>query len=171
MSDADRIRELEEALRRRDALINDLKTQLEKLKDDLEAWKRGHRIRPGGKSSQKKKLAPEPAEKKRPGRKAGHEGSGRKGPDHVDRFEDVFPPSSCPLCQGDIALSDDAPGLHKVEELVPAKTEVIGYRRHAGRCTQCGTQVRATLPSGLGPNPKLGLGAQAMLVDAKTTSA
>jgi transposase len=165
VSESDRIRELEDAVRQRDQRIADLERRLEELAKDLEAWKRGHRVRPGGKSAQKPTRK---AQGKNPGRAKGHPGSSRAAPTHVDRVVDVPAPTCCPDCGGALELLDDEPGEQRVEELVPARVEVVAYRRRKARCTACDLVVTAPLPEGLGPNPKLGVRAQAEVVAAKT---
>ena len=74
VTDAERIAEMEEQLRQRDARIAELERVVGELSKVIEAWKRGHRVRPGGKIAQK------PRDKRRatgrgPGRPEGHEGS------------------------------------------------------------------------------------------------
>jgi hypothetical protein len=53
VTDAERIAELEEALRQRDARIAELVRMVGRLSKVIEAWKRGHRVRSGGKIAQK----------------------------------------------------------------------------------------------------------------------
>ena len=53
MTDAERIAELEETLRQRDARIVDLEGKVGELSKVIEAWKRGHRVRSGGNIAQK----------------------------------------------------------------------------------------------------------------------
>lgn len=174
MSDQDLIQQLQAelqkqntALSERDKTISDLEKAVSDLKGELEKWKRGHRIREGGKLSQKKKKLSKPLHERKPGRKKGHEGAGRQAPKHVDRYVDVPAPSICPHCQSATESCDEA-GLHKVEELVPAHVEVIGYQRQAGWCPSCKKKVRSPLPNGLGPNPKVGLVAQATITQDRT---
>jgi transposase len=170
MSDSERQQLLDE-IKKRDLLIDELSKRLDEqgkliaeLQNELEKWRRGHYVRPGGKISQKKKAAP-PLEGRKPGQKKGHEGAGREAPEHVDRYVDVPAPEQCPDCASLLEPSDV--GLHKVEELVPARVEVIGYRRHAGYCARCCKTVRASLPEGLGHNPKLGLNVQALIAQER----
>ena len=84
VTDAERITELEETLRQRDKQIAELQEKLAELNKVIEAWKRGHRVRPGGKIAQK------PRDKRNtagrgPGRPEGHEGSSRPAPEAADR--------------------------------------------------------------------------------------
>jgi hypothetical protein len=169
VSDSDLLQQLKDELQKRDQVISDqakriaeLEDALTTFKDELEKWKRGHRIREGGKLSQKKKKLSKPLGARKPGRKKGHEGAGRQAPKHVDRYVDVPAPSVCPSCQSSTEPCDEA-GLHKVEELIPARVEVIGYQRHASWCPCCKKKVRSPLPDGLGHNPKVGLVAQATI--------
>ena len=84
MTNADRIAQLEETLRQCDARITELERTVSELSKVIEAWKRGHRVRPGGKISQK------PRDKRRttgrgPYRPEGHEGTSRPAPTSADR--------------------------------------------------------------------------------------
>ena len=166
VTDAERIAELEETLRQRDARIVDLEGKVGELSKVIEAWKRGHRVRSGGKIAQK------PRDKRRttgrgPGRPEGHEGTSRPAPTSADRDEMVPVPETC-SCGGIIDPTDEEPGEHFVEELVPARKETIRYRRCRGRCRECKAAVLAPLPGGLGASPKIGVRAQAEIVLNKT---
>ncbi len=166
MSEADRIRELEEALRERDAEIAALKAQIRELLEQIEAWKRGHRVRPGGKAAQKPSRK---ASGRGPGRAQGHPGTSRTTPEHVDRTVEVAVATHCPFCGGAVEAMDQEPGEQTVEDLrAEPQTEVVVYRRHKGRCTQCHKPVLAPMPEGLGPNPKVGVRAQAQVVEMKS---
>ncbi len=167
VSDADRIRELEEALRQRDARIAELERQVTDKAKVIEAWKRGHRVRPGGKLAQQAR-SPRAAAGRGPGRRKGHPGSSRPAPTRVDRDVFVDAPTSCPLCEGEVDATGEEPGAQLVEELIPARVECIRYRRCKGRCRACRAAVLAPLPDGLGANPKVGVRAQAEIVQART---
>ena len=166
VTDAERIAELEEQLRQRDARIAELERTVDELRKVIDAWKRGHRVRPGGKIAQK------PRDKRRatgrgPGRPEGHEGTSRPAPTSADRDVVVPVPETC-ACGGPIDPTDEEPGEHFVEEIIPARKEVIRLRRCRGRCRDCKAAVLAPLPGGLGPSPKLGVRAQAEIVQSKT---
>ncbi len=166
VTDAESIAELEEMLRQRDARIAELERIVGELSKVIEAWKRGHRVRPGGKIAQK------PRDKRRatgrgPGRPEGYEGTSRPAPTSADRDVPVPVPSRC-SCGGIIEPTEEEPGEHFVEELIPARKEVIRFRRCRGRCRDCKAAVLAPLPGGLGPSPKLGVRAQAEIVQTKS---
>lgn len=166
VTDAERIADLEETLRQRDARIAELERIVGELTKVIEAWKRGHRVRPGGKIAQK------PRDKRKatgrgPGRPEGHEGSSRAAPTAADRDVVVPVPETC-TCGGLIEPTGEEPGEQFVEELIPARKEVIRYRRCRGRCRECKAPVLAPLPDGLGANPKIGVRAQAEIVQTKT---
>jgi hypothetical protein len=165
VTDAERNAELEEALRRRDARIAELERLVGELSKVIEAWKRGHRVRPGGKIAQKSRDKRK-ATGRGPGRPKGHEGAGRPAPTSVDRDVTVPLPPTCP-CGGIIDPTDEEPGAHLVEEIIPARVEVVRYRRCRGRCRACRAPVLAPLPGDLGPSPKLGVRAQAEIVETK----
>jgi hypothetical protein len=160
VTDAELIAELKEQLRQRDARIADLERKVDELSKVIEAWKRGHRVRPGG------KLAQKPRDKRKaasrgPGRPEGHEGSSRPAPTTADREVLVPVPESC-ACGGVVDPTAEEPGEQFVEELIPARKEVVCYRRGRGRCRDCNAAVMAPLPDGLGANPKIGVRAQAL---------
>lgn len=98
VTDAELIAELKETLRQRDARIAELERTVGELSKVIEAWKRGHRVRPGGKLVQK------PRDKRKaagrgPGRPEGHEGSSRPAPTAADRDVLVPAPETC-ACSG-----------------------------------------------------------------------
>jgi hypothetical protein len=166
VGETDRIRELEEALRDRDAEIAALKAQIRELVEQLEAWKRGHWVRPGGKVAQKPSRK---ASGHGPGRAQGHPGTSRATPEHVDRTVEVAAATHCLFCGGTVEATDEEPGEQTVEDLrAEPQTEVVMYRRHKGRCTQCHKPVLAPIPEGLGPNPKVGVRVQAQVVERKS---
>lgn len=167
MSDAERIRELEEALRQREARIAELEREVTNKTKVIEAWKRGHRVRPGGKLAQKRPDARK-ASGRGPGRAVGHPGVGRLAPRLIDREVHVAPATDCPHCEGVVEPSNQEPGAQLVEELIPGRVEVVCYRRSKGRCRDCRVSVLAPLPDGLGANPKIGVRAQAEIVHVKT---
>ena len=172
MTDAERIRALEEAVRERDgqlaerdARIVELERRVRELHEIVEAWKRGHRVRPGGKPAQK---PPRKASGRGPGRPTGHRGVSRPGPTRVDRTLDVAAPTRCPACGGAVHATAAGPGTQVVEDLPPAPaTEILAYRRHKARCDACAQDVMAPLPDALGPSPKIGVRAQAQIVEMK----
>lgn len=167
MSDAERIRELEEALRQREARIAELEREVTDKAKVIEAWKRGHRVRPGGKLAQKRPDSRK-ASGRGPGRPQGHAGAGRLAPRRIDREVRVAAATDCPHCEGAVEPSDEEPGAQLVEELIPGRLEVVCYRRGKGRCRDCRVSVLAPLPDGLGANPKIGVRAQAEIVQTKT---
>jgi hypothetical protein len=167
VSDIDRIRELEEALRQRDARIAELEREVTDKTKVIEAWKRGHRVRPGGKLAQKTRGA-RATTGRGPGRCKGHPGTSRPAPSRIDRDVLVAAPTTCPQCEGIVDATDDEPGAQLVEELIPARVECIRYRRCKGRCRACQASVLAPLPEGLGANPKIGVRAQAEIVQTRT---
>lgn len=82
------------------------------------------------------------AEKKRPGRPAGHRGVRRPRPPHVDHEVEV-PLPACPQCGG--AVHDRAPLTQYIEELPPVRPIVTRVTTWKGVCPQCG-EVHSTHP-------------------------
>lgn len=83
-----------------------------------------------------------PAEKKRPGRKAGHPGTYRPRPRHVNAVVNV-PLACCPGCGGPV--SDRTPVTQYVEELPPLEPVVTRLTTWKAKCGCCG-EVRSTHP-------------------------
>jgi hypothetical protein len=141
---------LDPELQKRDQLIEDqtrriseLEREVGALKKIIDAWKRGHRVRVGGKLAQKKKPPVKKAAARARGRKPGHPGVSRPAPSQIDDHQACHPPPLCPFCGGDVAPLDKTPGTQLVEELVPATVKVIAYHRHYGQCTLCQKEVIA----------------------------
>lgn len=82
------------------------------------------------------------AEKKLPGRKAGHRGMPRPRPPQVDQEVEV-PLAACPQCGG--AVHDRAPLTQYIEELPPVRPVVTRLTTWKGICPQCG-EVHSTHP-------------------------
>lgn len=82
------------------------------------------------------------AEKKRPGRPAGHPGLRRPRPRHVDQVVEQ-PLPACPHCGG--AVHDRAPLTQYIEELPPVRPVVTRLTTWSGVCAQCGP-VQSTHP-------------------------
>lgn len=82
------------------------------------------------------------AEKKRPGRKAGHCGGRRPRPPHVDHDVEVAL-AACPQCGG--AVQDRAPLTQYIEELPRVRPVVTRLTTWKGVCPQCG-EVHSTHP-------------------------
>lgn len=172
-----RIRELEEQIARQRERIAELEQQdggqreriaeLEREVADLrrviEEWKRGHRYRRRRFSSRSERRRN--GSRKRPGRKSGHPGAFRPVPERTDRTE-VCPVNQCPDCGGSVEDTGVAETI-KVEELIPARIEVVAYEKRSGRCTQCGKTTVGSLPAELGPAPKTGVALQALVVSQR----
>jgi hypothetical protein len=113
-----------------------------------------------------------PGRRKKPGRKAGHEAALRPPPETIDRVVEVplrrHPRTGerlCPHCR--TPLEPGAFKRHRrlVEDLVPARAEVVCYRTRSGYCPSCRRRVetrhpRQPPPSGL-PHAQFGINALA----------
>ena len=91
MSDKKTNEPLEPELQKQDQIIkdqarriSDLEREVTALKKIIDAWKRGHRVRAGGKLAQKKKPRLKKAASRARGRKPGHPGEGRPAPAHIN---------------------------------------------------------------------------------------
>jgi transposase len=91
--------------------------------------------------------------RKRPGRKAGHEGSGRPQPEHVDRTEE-HPLETCPICGGLVAEPSEQ-RTRIIEDIPHIQPEVVKHVIHRCYCKQCQKLVEPVVPDAL-PQAQLG---------------
>lgn len=91
----------------------------------------------------------DPAERKRPGRPAGHPGIRRAVPDRVDDRAEV-PLDGCPGCGGPV--DDVAPIVRYIEEIEPARPRVTRLVTYRGSCPRCGP-VHSAHPLQTAPGP------------------
>ena len=78
---------------------------------------------------------------KRPGQKPGHPGMTRATPTHLDRVVEQRL-TRCPQCRGSLGPSV-AVTTHVQEDLIPARVEVTGFKRHRYYCARCRQVVTA----------------------------
>lgn len=83
------------------------------------------------------------ANPKRPGRKAGHPGSFRSRPEHVDRVVST-PLAGCPDCHG--RLRRRRSHVNWVCELPKVEPWILEYRTESGFCSHCRKRVRSRHP-------------------------
>jgi len=160
-------------LRQRDLRIRDLEKENAVLRKRLEEQSPPPPGSPGSPESSPfvKPPAP-PGRRKKPGRKAGHEAALRPPPDHIDRTVDVPLPRQrrtgrrlCPHCRTPLESGTLKKHRRPVEDLVPARVEVVCYRTHSGYCPRCKRRVetrhpRQPPPADL-PHAQLGINALA----------
>ena len=147
---------LEEQVKRLRGEFGGESERVKELERELEEWRRGWRAR--GKRYPDRQ-AGKSGPPKRPGRAAGHPGSGRPRPTECDRMEPV-PPGPCEKCGGHCAPTG-AEVVYPVEE-IRFEREVVGFGLQEGCCEDCGHRQYAKLPAELGPRPKVGVNAQAL---------
>ncbi|MDE1862804.1 MAG: IS66 family transposase [Thaumarchaeota archaeon] len=100
----------------------------------------------------------------RPGRKMGHEGSGRKKPDHIDAHV-LVDRRECARCG--IRLSRPTGSYERiVEDIVPAKVIVTKYKIVRRYCRNCRMQVAAPVHDAL-PGERFGLRLMVLVVSLK----
>src|SRR5215213_4736615 len=85
-----------------------------------------------------------PGRRKKPGRKAGHEAALRPPPEAIDRVVDVPLPRRrrtrerlCPHCRTPLRPGTLKEHRRLVEDLIPARVEVVCYRTASGYCPHC----------------------------------
>ena len=97
--------------------------------------------------------------RRRPGRKAGHEGVSRCLPDQIDEVINQEL-STCPECQNTLQESIDV--IEQIQEdIIPARVVVRKYRRHRYYCDCC--QKVITAPYHGQQIPRARLGAQVLI--------
>lgn len=162
----DRTRELGEENARLRERVAELEREVGDLRRVIEEWKRGHRQRSRRFSSRSERRCSGP--RKRPGRKPGHPGAFRPVPERTDRTEPCAV-SQCPDCGGAVEDTGVVEAV-KVEELIPARIEVVAYEKRSCRCTKCGKTTIGALPAELGSAPKTGVALQSLVVSLRNES-
>jgi transposase len=94
-----------------------------------------------------------PGRRKRPGRKPGHEAALRPPPETIDRTVDVplrrrrrTGERLCPRCRTPLEPGTFKRHRRVVEDLVPARVEVVCYRTRSGYCPNCRRRVETRHP-------------------------
>jgi hypothetical protein len=136
-----KVKTLEAKVRRQGQRIDELVTENQQLRDQLEQAQRAN-ARQAAPFRRREKLKKDDAQKKPPGRKGGHKGQCRKVPDHVDEEVEV-PLDHCPNCGGDI---DEIHRIEQfIEEIPPVRPRVTRLVTYTACCRHCG-EVRSTHP-------------------------
>jgi transposase len=120
-----------------------LRLELEKLRREIEEWKRGFRER--GKRRTSCGEARERGKRKKSGRKRGHPAAHRPVPAHVDREEVHATPARCPNCDGPVERTEQTVSTLEID-VPPVKPEVTRHKTLIGRCVWCAARVVAPLP-------------------------
>ena len=114
--------------------IESLEQENRRLREELEkAQQQAARQAAPFRREEQKKIPPD--EHKPPGRKAGHPGSYRKEPDHIDDTIEL-PLGNCPKCSG--PLKDIERMEQIIEEIPPVRPHVVKVITYRGRCPFCG---------------------------------
>ena len=120
-----------------------LRLELEKLRREIEEWKRGFRER--GKRRTSRGEGRERGKRKKSGRKPGHPAAHRPVPDHVDHEQVHATPVTCPCCDGPVELTEERASTLEID-VPPVKPEVTRHTTVVGRCARCEARVVAPLP-------------------------
>jgi transposase len=147
------VRGLGYELRQRDLRIADLEKQNAVLRQRLEEQSPPPPGDAGAGPPPFVKPPAPPGRRKKPGRKAGHEASLRPPPETIDRTVEVPLPRHrqtrrplCPHCRTPLEPGTLKKHRRAVEDLVPARAEVICYRTHSGYCPRCKRRVETRHP-------------------------
>src|SRR5215208_2049939 len=145
-----RVRGLEYELGQRERRIGDLEKENALLRRRLE--EQAPPPPPAGPPPFVKPPAP-PGRRKKPGRKAGHEAALRPPPEAIDRVVDVPLPRRrrargrlCPHCRTPLRPGTLKKHRRLVEDLIPARVEVVCYRTASGYCPHCQRHVESRHP-------------------------
>jgi transposase len=104
--------------------------------------------------------APRVSKQDRPGAPKGHAGVTRGLPDHIDREEEATA-VRCPNCDGALGAPTDS-YERIVEDIVPAKVEVVLHQVFRYRCPTCRRKVSAPVAGAL-PRGRIGVNAAALV--------
>jgi transposase len=148
-----RVHGLEYELRVRDIRIGELERENALLRRRLEEQAPPPPPPPPPPSPPPFVKPPAPGRRKKPGRKAGHEAALRPPPDHIDRTVDVplrrhrrTGEGLCPHCRTPLEAGTIRKHRRAVEDLVPARAEVVCYRTASGYCPRCNRRVESRHP-------------------------
>jgi transposase len=151
------------ALREQVAQIQDLKAELDELRERLGLNSNNSSKPPSSDPPHQLKTTSNDPKGRKRGGQAGHRGQSRKlkAFAQVDQIIDLRP-ISCAEC-GHLLLGDDADAArHQVNEVPNCKAFVTEYRRHSLRCLVCGTLSQADWPGDM-PSGSFGPRAQAIV--------
>jgi transposase len=159
---ATQIRDLQEALRKRDVLLAAIQVQFAALQAENERLRHlvaelQEQLGQNSSNSSKPPSTDKPGSrprgkskkrKRKRGGQPGHRGSHREllPPEQVDRVVDYYP-ELCENCWNNLPRTPDAdPQRYQVTELPPVTPETIEHRAHAVTCS-CGHTTQAAVPS------------------------
>jgi transposase len=151
MSHEEEIADLKRWLAEKERENEALRQALEKLRKEIEEWKRGFRERGKRRSSQAEGKAK--ASGKKPGRKAGHEGVSRPVPDRIDRTEVHLASEICE-CGGATEETGEVEST-VVQDLPPVKVENVKHEAPVRCCRRCGRRVVVKLPGAVRAGPSV----------------
>lgn len=138
----ERIADLERRLAELQRENAGLRQENERLRKEVEEWKRGFRER--GKRRSSRAEAKSGAQRKRPGRKAGHAGATRPVPEQIDGTIEHPAPELCG-CGGATVATDESESV-VVQDIPPVRAQNIRHVAPVRCCGRCGKRVVAKLP-------------------------
>jgi transposase len=134
-------------LRKQTILVEDLKAEINELKERLNQNSRNS-SRPPSSDPPSSKVKPlsKPRCRKQ-GAQSGHEGRSRplKPLSEVNHVIELRP-VDCTQCGHPLTGDDPTPSRHQVSEIPCVKAEVTEYRKHTLHCTACGARNRVGWP-------------------------
>lgn len=158
----ERIEELEEQLRIRDARIAELERQVAELLTKLGQNSSNSHLPPSSDTpdERRKRRNKDKAnrKKRKRGAQEGHAGSHRTlvPEDKVNKFVDLFPPE-CESCWRPLPqVPDSSPKRYQQTEIPPIHPYTTEWRRHAVDCPDCGYRTRAPYDEQVIPTSSFG---------------
>ena len=120
--------------------LTELEAVVQDLKEQLEAAQRA-----GKRQATPFSKGPPKDQPRKPGRKTGHQAAHRPPPYHVDRFEEVPLPPTCPDCGG-VLIEDEVQVQYQEDIPRPIPTIVTQFKVHVGHCEWCQRRVQGRHP-------------------------
>ena len=158
----ERIEELEQQLREKDARIAELERQVAALLERLGQNSSNSHLPPSSDSPDERRKRNErkwkSSSKKKRGAQRGHKGAHREllPPDKVNKFVDLFP-AECENCWRPLPrVPDPSPKRHQQTEVPPVEPETTEWRRHGVTCPCCGYRTRAAYDENVIPSSAFG---------------
>lgn len=135
--------------------IAELEREKQPVRDELNTLKQAP-FRPRRRKAARQAHESDATPRKRRGRAAGHAGSGRKQPTHIDRTEQIPVGAHCPDC-GQPLTGTGVTRERRIEDIEPVRpTQVTRYEIERRWCPHCHTYKEAPVTAAL-PRHRLGL--------------
>jgi len=143
-----KIRELEEALEKKNQ-------ELKKVKKEFEEFKAKHKTTVANLRKAMKIKADKKKRRKKVGSPVGHKGYARRIPERIDYIKPLNP-CRCPHCNTKLGETQEIRSRHVTDIKLISKTKTTRYDIHRKYCTTCKKIVEPEVPNAL-PHARFGL--------------